>query len=89
MVIFQDFEEVEEWLEPLDYIAFWEAVAPYRIFSIAERDHCDALITGGKAKQATILKGLKYMACDVLADTLRLQHRRHETINIQATKSVH
>ena len=29
MVIFEDIQDVEEWLEPLDYVAFWDAVEPY------------------------------------------------------------
>ncbi|MCF6277213.1 MAG: hypothetical protein L3J16_00470 [Anaerolineales bacterium] len=89
MVVFEDLTDVDEWLDPLDYIALWDAVAPYNIFSIADRDHCDGLIAGGKVPQATILKGLKHIAYDGLRDRFDLQHRRHETHISQGIKSVH
>ena len=89
MVIFQDIQDVEEWLEPLDYIAFWEALAPYDVFSIADRDHCDGLIAGGKVEQSTILKGIKGMARNSLVDGFGLKHRRHETHVDQGLRSVH
>ena len=88
MVVFEDLTDIDEWLNPLEYIAFWDAVAPYSIFSIADRDHCDGLITGGKVPQ-TILKGLKHIAYDGLRDRFDLQHRRYETHISQGIKSVH
>jgi hypothetical protein len=89
MLVFEDLTDVDEFLNPLDYIALWEAVAPYNIFSIADRDHCDGLIAGGKIPQATILKGLKHIAYDGLKDRFDLQHRRFETHISQGIKSVH
>ena len=89
MVIFEDLTDVKEWLAPLEYVAFWEAVAPYNLFSIADRDHCDGLISGGKVPQATILTGLKYMACDGLRDRFGLRHRRYDTHILQGIQSVH
>ena len=58
MVFFEDLTDVEEWLDPMGYIAFWEAIAPYRILCIADRDHCDGLISDGKVPANTILTGL-------------------------------
>lgn len=89
MVVFQDIEDVEEWLEPLDYIALWEAVAPYALFSIDDREHCDGLIAGAKVKPATILKGLKGMALLGLRDKFGLTHRRYEPLSHQAIRSIH
>ncbi|MBL1438171.1 MAG: hypothetical protein COB08_018460 [Rhodobacteraceae bacterium] len=89
MVIFEDLTDVDEWLDPLEYIDFWEAVAPYRIFSIADRDHCDGLIAGGKVPQATILKGLKHIAYDGLRNRFALRHRYHQTIADQGLRSLH
>lgn len=89
MVVFEDLEEVEEWLEPLDYVAFWEAVAPYSLFSMEDRDHCDRLIAGAKVKPATILKGLKGMAVDELTRRFELTFRKHQTPELQAIKSLH
>jgi len=89
MVIFQDIQDVEEWLEPLDYIAFWEAVAPYGLFSVADREHCDGLIAGGKVKQELILEGIKGMARNSLRDGFGLKHRRHVTHVDQGLRSLH
>ncbi len=66
MVVFEDYEEVEDWLSPLSYISFWEAVADHNLFSIAERDHCDGLIASGTVQIEPILTGLKLIACDKL-----------------------
>lgn len=46
MVVFEDIQDVRDWLDPLDYIAFWEAVEPYRLV-LQDRDHCDDLIASG------------------------------------------
>jgi hypothetical protein len=89
MVIFQDIQEVEEWLEPLDYIAFWEAIAPYDVITMADRDHCDGLIAGGKVKQDLILSCLKRVARNNLADCLGLKHRVRQTLAVQSLTSVH
>tara|TARA_R110002072_G_scaffold150788_2_gene299368 strand:+ start:7732 stop:8019 length:288 start_codon:yes stop_codon:yes gene_type:complete len=89
MVVFQDIEEVEEWLDPMEYVALWDAVAPYRIFSIADRDHCDGLIAGGKVRADTILDGIKAMARSGLIDRFGLQHRRYETHASQGARSLH
>jgi len=89
MVVFEDIQDVEDWLDPLEYVAFWEAVAPYRIFSIADRDHCDRLIAGGKVRQETILEGIKGMARSGLIDRFDLQHRRYDTHVDQGLRSLH
>jgi len=89
MMIFEDLTDVDEFLEPLGYVELWDAMAPYGVFSIADRDHCDELIVGGKVKQATILKGLKHMAYAGLETRFALTHRRHETHITQGCRSVH
>ena len=68
MVVFQDVEEVEEWLEPLSYAAFWEAMNAWPVFTLAERDHCDGLISRGDVPEQLILEGLKGMAISALRD---------------------
>ncbi len=89
MVVFQDIEAVEEWLEPMDYISFWEAIAPYRLFTLADRDHCDGLIAGGTVKAETILYGTKAMARSGLISGFGLSHRRYETHIGQGVASLH
>lgn len=89
MVVFEDLTDVKEWLEPMEYVELWDAMAPYNVFSIADRDHCDGLIAGGKVPQATILKGLKYIARDGLRDRFGLDHRRYDTHARQGVRSTH
>ena len=74
MVVFQDIEDVIEWLEPLSYVDFWEAVSPYHL-TLQSRDHCDGLIAGGKVEADLILDGLKVMARVELAEKLSLKDR--------------
>lgn len=89
MVVFQDVEEVEEWIEPMSYLELMDAVQPYSVFSEADRDHCDSLISAGKVPVEVVLEGLKYMVSDALRFRLGLKHRRHHTLAMAATKSLH
>lgn len=58
---FADINEVEEWLEPLDYQAFWFAVEPFNLV-LQPRDHCDQQIRDGEVEQELVLEVLKYFA---------------------------
>lgn len=57
---FEDQIELEEWLECLDYEAFWEETDPYGL-NIAERNHCECEIARGIDKDLILncLKGMK------------------------------
>ncbi len=74
MVVFQDIEDVSEWLEPMEYVGFWEAVAPYNL-TLQDRDHCDGLISRGEVEASLILEGLKSMAEMELAQAFNLNYR--------------
>lgn len=63
---FRYIEDVSEWLEPMNYIAFWYAVAPYNL-ELQPRDHCDDQIASGAAELDDVLAVLKYMARDEIA----------------------
>lgn len=76
MMIFEDIQDVEAWLEPLDYIAFWEAVEPYNLI-LQDREHCDHMIASGKVDQSLVLRVLKSMAENGLAMKLNLKDRVH------------
>lgn len=89
MVIFQDIQEVEEWLSPMSYLELWQAVAPYPVFTDEDRAHCDGLISSGKVHEHLILKVLKGMARNALRDGLGLDHRRHHIPAHDAIKSLH
>lgn len=88
MVVFQDIQDVEEWLEPLDYIAFFEAIAPYRL-GVDDREHCDGLIAGGIATTEGLLDVLKFMARMELRVMFDLRHRIPEPPVVKYLMSVH
>lgn len=77
MVVFEDVNDVIEWLEPMDYCAFWEAVAPYHL-RLQPRDHCDAQIAAGVVDQALVLEVLKSDARIALSAKFGLKRRRYE-----------
>ena len=74
MVLFDDIQDVREWLDPLDTIAFWEAVEPYPL-TLQDRDHCDALIASGTVDARLILDVLKGLARAELARSFNLKDR--------------
>jgi len=74
MVVFEDVDDVRDWLAPMGYIAFWEAVAHYGLM-LQDRDHCDELIASGKVDQALILDVLKSMARRELTARFSLKER--------------
>ncbi|CUI01866.1 hypothetical protein PHA8399_04015 [Leisingera aquaemixtae] len=88
-MIFEDIQDVEEWLAPLDYVTFWDAVAPYEVFDDRERDHCGALIAGGRVKQSLVLDGLKIAARLALTKKFGLTERIPEPAVAPYLKSVH
>jgi len=88
MVIFQDIQDLEEWLKPMSYVQFWEAVAPYR-FSMQERDHCDSIIAAGEVDPELVLSGLKFMAVMELSQSLSLKDRVHEPVAALYIRSIH
>ena len=61
MMIFEDQEAVEEWLETLDYEAFWIETANLPL-SLQSRESCDEQIAKGIVDKPTVLCVLKGMA---------------------------
>ena len=57
---FEDQIELEEWLERLDFEAFWRETDPHGL-NRAERDHCEREIARGIDKNLILdcLKGMK------------------------------
>lgn len=76
MVVFEDIDDLEEWLAPFDYLSFWNAVAPYNLV-LQDRDHCDALISSGTVDAALVLEGLKYMAVLEISKAFGLRYRAY------------
>lgn len=58
---FKTIDDVEAWLEPMNYEEFWRAIRPYCLV-IHQRSDCDAQISAGVVDTATVLDGLKYLA---------------------------
>ncbi|MEM7724623.1 MAG: hypothetical protein AAF376_19995 [Pseudomonadota bacterium] len=87
-MVFEDIDDVREWLKPLDYVAFWDAVTDWRIFTPADRDHCDGLIAKGHVDQELILTCLKTMARITLMQRLNLKPRIYDPPEAQFLLSV-
>lgn len=88
MVIFEDIDDVAEWLKPFDYSAFWDAVAPYYL-DLQDRDHCDGLIASGEVEQVLILRVLKMMARIELTEMFGLEWRIYEPPKAQYVTTTH
>lgn len=58
---FEFIEDVEEWLEPMGYDAFWQAIEPYGIFGPEDRAHCDRTLARGIAPMDTVMTVTKAM----------------------------
>ena len=74
MLIFKDMTDVREWLEPLDYEAFWRETAIYDL-TIQSRESCDRQIASGSVDETTVLSVLKGMARLDLVQRYRLKPR--------------
>lgn len=88
MVIFEDIQELSDWLEPMDYVAFWDAVEPYHL-TLQDRDHCDDQISSGEVPMELVLSCLKTMARIELTTKLGLTHRSPIPVESQYVRSVH
>ncbi|MEM7746414.1 MAG: hypothetical protein AAF409_22195 [Pseudomonadota bacterium] len=89
MVVFEDIQDIEEWLAPLGYVALWEATAPWEVFSEDDRDHCDGLIAAGKVAQDAILFGLKAMVRLELTARFGLKDRIYDPVDRQYLLTTH
>lgn len=58
---FDDMEDVQEWLVPLDYENFWKEIEPFAL-ELQPRESCDVQIANGSIDEATVLYVLKGMA---------------------------
>lgn len=74
MMNFDDWEDVDEWLKPLDYESFWNEVRPFSL-DLQSKRSCDEQIASGSIDEATVLDVLKFMARLELTQRYRLQHR--------------
>ena len=70
---FRYINDIEDWLEPMDYETFWQEIKPYCLVMIP-RAKCDADIEDG-VDEETVLIVLKNFARLELAFILKLQWR--------------
>ena len=78
MVIFEDIQDVEEWLAPYGYKAFWDVVAPYGVFDEDDREHSDHTIANGIATQDLVPACSKVTVRLVLTERFGLKDRSYE-----------
>ncbi len=64
-------EDVEKWLEPMDYRGFWVAVAPYDLV-LQRKEHCDQMLASGELEMDTAIDVLKHMALMELVEKFDL-----------------
>lgn len=67
-------QDIDEWLEPMDYQGFWVAIAPLD-FVPQRKEHCDEQIASGVVTEACVLDVLKYITRLELTAQLDLKRR--------------
>lgn len=72
---FKTINDIEDWLEPMDYQGFWTAIAPYGLL-LPPKHHCDQQIRDGEAEEALVLDGVKYLARLELTKRLNLEWKQ-------------
>lgn len=70
---FKDRQDVEAWLEPMDYHGFWYAIEPYQL-DIQDRADCDQQLKDGVPIE-TMLDVLKNFARIALTQKYGLKYR--------------
>ena len=89
MMIFQDIQDVEEWMAAQSYASIWQAAKPWSLFDEEHRQHCDELIASGNVQADTILEGLRIMVRLAMTERFGLKDRVYEPSDAQYLHSVH
>lgn len=89
MIVFEDIQDVQEWLEPLALDAFWDAVAPWSVFSGDERAHYEQVLVDGEVCAEKVLFCLKNMARVELQMRFDLRDRTYEPPDAKYLRSRH
>ena len=77
MKIFEDTQDVRDWLAPMDYETFWREIEPYAL-DLDPRWHCDAQIASGEVSADVVLRGLKAWAWAELYQMFNLPPRVYD-----------
>ncbi len=86
--MFEDIQAVEDWLQPLSYAQFWQAVETWMLFDSEDRAHCDETIARGIATAETVLAGLKISARVALQLRFGLKDRIYTPRDAECLASV-
>ncbi|PJE26413.1 hypothetical protein SAMN06297129_3758 [Pseudooceanicola antarcticus] len=75
MVVFDDIQDVRDWLEPLSYEELFEATEPFGGFDKKTRKHYDRIIAKGEVDPELVLYCLKQSVQQILTDMFGLRER--------------
>lgn len=89
MVVFEDIQDIEEWLAPFDLDGFWEAVTPWDVFTGEDRARFERILSKRTVSEAKLLFCLKGMVCFELTTRFGLKDRLYEPPDAQYLRSVH
>ncbi|MEM1410617.1 MAG: hypothetical protein AAGG79_07740 [Pseudomonadota bacterium] len=89
MVVFEDIQDIEEWLAPYDYAGFWQAIAPWQVFAGDDRAHYDQVIADGEVCPDLVLTCLKEMVRLDLTQRFDLRDRTYESPHAKYLRRVH
>lgn len=73
MNMFNFIEDIEEWLEPMDYDEFWREIRPFCLIMIP-KEKCDEDIAAGAVTKDVAVGVLKMLARVELTRILKLEH---------------
>lgn len=73
MEIFKHIEDVEEWIDPMNYEQFWREIKPYCLV-LPTREMCERDIAAG-AKFEDVAIGVKTLAVFLLIQRHKLKRR--------------
>ena len=71
---FRHTNDVEDWLEQMDYETFWREIRPYCLIMLP-REKCDADMANGHVDEETVLYVMKNFARIELAAIFKLEWR--------------
>jgi len=72
---FETYEDVEEWLAPMGYEAFWAAILPTGLYTEEDRAHCDRTLAYGITDMETVMEVTKRIALTSLVAQYDLPFR--------------
>ena len=75
MFDFETYEDVEAWLAPMGYEAFWDAIMATGLYRPEDQAHCDRTLAQGVADMETVMSVTKRLALTRLVEQFDLPFR--------------